>query len=1433
MTKKSFKPHKYFGNKYFLVIVLILGLLPVGAWAYIPVSGPMVIENPGEYRLMENITDYNGDQWQNGIQFYQPCIEILASDVIFDGNGHSISTGTKFNQSRIDQTCIYVDAQLERVSVINTDINGFNNGIYYYLVNPSVQDDSGGRIDNNQVSYNDYGITLLDSNFVRVINNGASNNKKIGIRVVSGYNNTVNKNIANNNLHGGIFTIQSENNLVTDNKANNNVDYGIYLISPYQNTVSWNDANNNLNTSAEEGSILEGSGIILEGGDQNHLFNNTANTNHRDGIEVSPPTSGIMGENWVVNNTANQNGHTVSGTANAGDGIFVQSDNGKTHINNNVVNENFNSGIHLLLSKDSNLNENHAEKNIVHGIWLDGTKTSNLLANEILGNKYGIELSTKLNGISLVSSDRNTVTQNRVHENTESGVYLNGTDNFLPIVYNTIVGNDIYNNPKRGIDLKNSNYNIFNGNLIHENKLGIKIDSSMYNNIYNNVFNNTDNFVFGSQINPNTWSVLLEPGTNIVGGPYKGGNFWGQPNGQGFSQDNPEGNTPGICDKQYSLTGVDNIDIYPLTNYLKVSFTADKTSGDAPLTVTFAGTVTGQTGNQWLWNFGDNTTGTTQNPTHVYQNNGVYTVSLTASNGGWSNTTTKTGYIMVGIAAPVADFSGTPVTGAFPLTVTYTDLSTPNSGQYAVTAWDWDFGDNTPHSIVKSPVHVYQAAGNYNVVLTVTNSGSSNTTSKVNYITSGSTPAPSAAFTMNPATGPFPLSVNFIDQSTGSPTLIYDWDFGEVNSTHSPLQNPNYIYSTEGTYHVNLTVSNAGGQSQVSHDVVVTNPAAPTAAFTMNPSSGPYPLTVNFIDQSAGTPTSWLWDFGDGYTDNVQNPTYKFETPDTYHVSLIVTNAGGSSAPVTHDVVVTNPAAPTAAFTMNPSSGPFPLTVNFIDQSTGTPTSWYWDLGDNITSNDQNPTYVYETEGIYTVSLVVTNAGGSSAPVTHDIVVGGLSEPTVAFTAIPPSGTVPLMVSFLDQSTANPDISTYTWSFGDGANSNQRNPVHQYTTSGSYNVTLIVTENGVAYPLTEEGFVVVNAPGTVTANFFAVPSNGGIEPLVVQFYDQSSGSPAPTSWNWDFDDQYAPASEKISTLQSPIHNYTKAGNYIPKLTVSNSQGPNTKVYPGVIFVRHIPPVANFGNSLPTTGNSPFSVTFTDQTLGQALTAWSWDFGDGGTSVTQSPVYTYNTPGNYSVTFKSYNNGGWSAPITKNNLINVIAAPPTPPANIIKLYPGWNFVSTAKKLATGSNTVEVVFANVDMDHHSPLLYDGQTKSWIQFISGTIKPLDGIWVYSKYQMDVTLTFDTTSIPVPPSKLVYSGWNSIGETGVNPISARELLTQVGQLNGNWDTLIGFNASSHDSETYIRGSTNPDYSDLKLTFPTKGYWLLMNTDDTLNGLV
>jgi PKD repeat protein len=126
----------------------------------------------------------------------------------------------------------------------------------------------------------------------------------------------------------------------------------------------------------------------------------------------------------------------------------------------------------------------------------------------------------------------------------------------------------------------------------------------------------------------------------------------------------------------------------------------------------------------------------------------------------------------------------------------------------------------------------------------------------------------------------------------------------------------------------------------------VTNP--PVAAFTGTPTSGTTPLTVYFTDQSTNTPTSWNWTFGNGATSTAQNPSYTYTSAGTYTVSLTATNADGSDVETkTSYITVSEPATypPVAAFTGTPTSGDYPLTVSFTDQSTNTPTSWSWTFG--------------------------------------------------------------------------------------------------------------------------------------------------------------------------------------------------------------------------------------------------------------------------------------------------------------------------------------------------------------------------------------------------------------------------------------------------------------------------------------------------------
>jgi PKD repeat protein len=155
-------------------------------------------------------------------------------------------------------------------------------------------------------------------------------------------------------------------------------------------------------------------------------------------------------------------------------------------------------------------------------------------------------------------------------------------------------------------------------------------------------------------------------------------------------------------------------------------FNANPTSGTAPLTVTFTDTSIGNI-TTWSWNFGDGTTSTAKNAAKTYTNPGSYTVGLTVTGPAGSNTATRT--ISVATAAPVANFTATPVSGTAPLAVTFTNGSTGNVSGYA-----WSFGDGST-STAPSPAHTYTNAGIYTVSLTATGPGGTNTKTQNGYIT--------------------------------------------------------------------------------------------------------------------------------------------------------------------------------------------------------------------------------------------------------------------------------------------------------------------------------------------------------------------------------------------------------------------------------------------------------------------------------------------------------------------------------------------------------------------------------------------------------------------------------------------------------------------------------------------------------------------------
>ena len=381
-----------------------------------------------------------------------------------------------------------------------------------------------------------------------------------------------------------------------------------------------------------------------------------------------------------------------------------------------------------------------------------------------------------------MSSRKLTISGNTVTNDNTYGIVLANAYN------STISGNTAYNNA-RGLYIGSSDDNIISGNTVKDNSVigfficGLSDRNTVYNNYFNDVNVTVKNGI------GNVYNTAKTPGTNIIGGSYLGGNFWGNPSGTGFSQKATDADGDGISDAPYkNISGSINTDNLPLTSntgsggsggsgpVLTADFSGTPVSGNKPLDVTFTDKSSGNP-TSWSWNFGDGETSTDTSPKHTYSNAGKYNVTLTVTNStGATDTETKTSHINVtetpspSPVIPVAGFSGTPSSGSAPLSVTFTDASTNSP-----TSWSWNFGDNTPAATVKNPTHTYTVAGNYTVTLKATNSAGSNTATKTNYIKVTGTnqlQPPVAKFWGSRTSGTAPLTVTFTDNSTNSPTCM-------------------------------------------------------------------------------------------------------------------------------------------------------------------------------------------------------------------------------------------------------------------------------------------------------------------------------------------------------------------------------------------------------------------------------------------------------------------------------------------------------------------------------------------------------------------------------------------------------------------------------------------------------------------------------------
>ena len=367
----------------------------------------------------------------------------------------------------------------------------------------------------------------------------------------------------------------------------------------------------------------------------------------------------------------------------------------------------------------------------------------------------------------------------------------------------------------------------------------------------------------------------------------------------------------------------------------------------------------------WKWDFGDGVTSSSQSPSHAYAAAGVDTVTLfVSSNKGCIDSASK---IITLSPQPLAKYAVNNLKQCLAKnSYSFTDSSAVSSGNIA--SWIWDFGDGNSSSS-QNPIHSYTKAGIYKVLLKVLASGCSDTVSKIITVTQST-----ANFNINNSTQCIDSNnFSFFDKSTtttGSIISSWLWNFGDGDT--SVLQNPSHSYLNSGTYIVKLTAINSLSCIDTFTQKVSIG-SKPNAAFSIN--SKTQCLNSNsydFIDSSSpttGTITAWNWNFGDGNGSFQKSPIHSYINAGTFPVSLKIASSGSCFDSVSQ-VVTVNP-SPNAHWTATVSQGKITFTLQNLNYK-----SYSWNFGNGDTSEVEGPVYTYKADGLYKISLVVTNAYG-------------------------------------------------------------------------------------------------------------------------------------------------------------------------------------------------------------------------------------------------------------------------------------------------------------------------------------------------------------------------------------------------------------------------------------------------------------------------
>jgi gliding motility-associated-like protein len=327
----------------------------------------------------------------------------------------------------------------------------------------------------------------------------------------------------------------------------------------------------------------------------------------------------------------------------------------------------------------------------------------------------------------------------------------------------------------------------------------------------------------------------------------------------------------------------------------QVDFSFTSIEGCLPLEVTFTNETLYADSTTYFWDFGDGNISTETNPVHIYDQSGVYTISLQASN--------ELGVVMERQVDIVVDLDQGPLSEfRIRLAQAYLpgqEITIFNQSQRAEFYY-WDFGDGTT-STKEEPAHIYNEVGEYDIMLITSNSiGCADTLVQSIFIEPFH---PEVDFTYEPPTGCRPLTVQFRNLSRFAEPGTYRWSFGEGEGV-STEENPSYTYYEPGLYTVTLEASNSMGITERTiKEFSVEVYETPRAAFNMRPQEAFLTEPIYFVNLSIEA-ENYYWDFGDGNISKEFEPSHVYAESGVYDVTLVAESAEGCTDTLTMESAV-------------------------------------------------------------------------------------------------------------------------------------------------------------------------------------------------------------------------------------------------------------------------------------------------------------------------------------------------------------------------------------------------------------------------------------------------------------------------------------------------------------------------------------------------